>query len=247
MMKINELSIVIPVYNERENLESLLEEINVALKSVFKFEVVIVDDGSQDGSQEQLQKLTHTLDYLHPIYHRRNFGQSASIATGINAAQYEWIVTLDGDRQNDPNDIPKLIQTLEHTLNQEINRKVVLVGNRQKRIDTWIRRISTRIANGIRRRLLKDNCPDTGCSLKIFPKEAFLQLPHFNHMHRFLPALFKRAGFEVINSPVNHRPRVKGESKYGIRNRLWVGIIDLLGVMWLIRRPTKVEIRHDAP
>lgn len=236
-MKINEISLVIPVYNEQDNLQPLIEEIHTALHKHFSFEIIVVDDGSQDNSKNILSNLVKEHSYLRAIFHSKNLGQSTSISTGVAAARYSWVITLDGDGQNDPTDIPELIQQLEKNIHHSVTKQVVLVGNRKKRNDTWIRRMSTRIANGIRRRLLNDNCPDTGCSLKIFQRDAFLRLPHFNHMHRFLPALFKRAQFEVVNFPVNHRPRLRGQSKYGLNNRLWVGIIDLFGVMWLIRRP----------
>jgi dolichol-phosphate mannosyltransferase len=145
------------------------------------------------------------------------------------------LVTLDGDGQNDPADIPRLFEVLQDS-------RTVVLGNRKKRDDNNIRKLSSRIGNGIRRSLLNDECPDTGCSLKLFPRDAFLTLPHFNHLHRFLPALFKRAGYKLVNLPVNHRPRWHGVSKYGVMNRLFVGVHDLIGVRWLLKRPCAPEV-----
>jgi dolichol-phosphate mannosyltransferase len=172
---------------------------------------------------------------LQVIRHKSNFGQSAALVTGAKAACYPWLVTMDGDGQNDPADIPLLFAQLKDS-------STVVLGNRKKRDDNQLRRLSSKIGNGIRQWLLTDDCPDTGCSLKLFPKDAFLALPHFNHLHRFLPALFKRAGFKLVNVPVNHRPRLYGVSKYGVLNRLFVGIHDLIGVRWLLKRPCSPEV-----
>lgn len=147
--------------------------------------------------------------------------------TGVRAARGEWIVTLDGDGQNDPADIPVLLQALEQG-GSSADLKLI-VGNRKSRRDPWLRRVSSRIANAVRRRMLRDNTPDTGCGIKLFHRETFLQLPAFNHMHRFLPALFQRAGARVMSVEVRHRSRTHGRSKYGLGNRLWVGIVDLFG------------------
>ncbi|KTD16434.1 glycosyltransferase family 2 protein [Legionella jordanis] len=232
----NELSIIIPVYNEVDNVESLYQEIVAALpKEQFIYEVIFVDDGSTDGTSDRLRALSQQFDNLKVVYHKRNYGQSAGLVSGARAAQYPMLVTLDGDGQNDPNDIPLLFKHLK-------DAKTVVLGNRKKRDDNGLRRISSRVGNGIRKRLLDDDCPDTGCSLKLFPREAFLALPHFNHLHRFLPALFIRAGFKLVNVPVNHRPRWHGVSKYGVMNRLFVGIHDLIGVRWLLKRPCAPEV-----
>lgn len=235
------VSVVVPVYNEQGNLAPLIEEIEQALQQHPQFEIVYVDDGSSDGTREELTQLQQQHPKLKVIKHDGNFGQSASIVSGVRAAQYEWIVTLDGDGQNNPADIPALL----NTLSQQAQDKVIVVGNRAKRNDNWLRRLSSRIGNGIRNACLKDDCPDTGCSLKLFPRSTFLQLPHFNHLHRYIPALYKRAGFTVLNVPVSHRPRTQGVSKYGVMNRLWVGIFDLMGMMWLIRRPCHPELKND--
>ena len=233
-------SLVIPVYNEVDNVEPLVHEILAAVPATQNLEIVFVDDGSTDGTRAALQALAKNQPCVRVVFHKKNYGQSTSLVTGIRAAQYPWIITLDGDRQNDPQDLPQIMAAINP------DEKMIAIGIRAKRQDSWLKRISSRIANGVRRRLLKDDCPDTGCSLKCFPREAFLALPLFNHIHRYLPALFKRAGFRTVQIKVNHRPRVAGTSKYGVMNRLFVGIVDLVGVMWLIRRPCTSEVTHDA-
>lgn len=227
------LSIVIPVYNESGNVQILTEEIIQALSAHdYLYEIIFVDDGSKDETPQRLEALQNLYSQVRIITHTKNYGQSAALVSGAKAAQYSWIVTLDGDGQNDPADIVVLCKALK-----EAEKQSVILGNRKKRQDTWLRRASSRIANRFRQKLLKDDCPDTGCSLKLFPRDVFLELPRFNHMHRYFPALFKRYHFDIINVPVNHRPRLHGVSKYGLSNRLWVGIADIIGVMWLIRRP----------
>jgi len=236
---IKHISVVIPFYNEQDNIVPLLTEVSDALTGV-EHEIVAVDDGSMDNTLEVLQSLKAQLPALRLVRHQGNFGQSAAIASGVKAAGFDMIATLDGDGQNNPADIPALLNAMQE---QSLPGKtVVAVGKRRKRQDNWLRRISSRIANNTRRKLLNDDCPDTGCGLKLFPKAAFLSLPHFNHMHRFLPALFKRQGAVVINVPVSHRPRTRGKSKYGVGNRLWVGIVDIFGVRWLQRRPCSPDI-----
>ncbi|MBA2651314.1 MAG: glycosyltransferase family 2 protein [Tatlockia sp.] len=231
-----DLSIVIPVYNEVDNIEDLYLEIVKCLPADrFLYEVIFVDDGSTDGTSLRLKGLVDSHPNLRSVYHQQNYGQSAALLSGARAARYSMLVTLDGDGQNDPADIPRLFEHLQDS-------RTVVLGNRKKRDDNALRKLSSRIGNTIRRGLLKDECPDTGCSLKLFPRDAFLALPHFNHLHRFLPALFKRAGFKLVNLPVNHRPRWHGASKYGVMNRLFVGIHDLIGVRWLLKRPCAPEI-----
>lgn len=232
-----EVSIIIPVYNEVENIERLYKEIVTALpQDRFLYEVIFIDDGSTDGTTACLRGLSRHATGLHVVYHKKKFGQSAGLLSGARAARYANLVSLDGDGQNDPKDIPRLFESLK-------NSNTVVLGIREKRKDHLLRRLSSRIGNAVRQVLLNDGCPDTGCSLKLFPREAFLKLPHFNHLHRFLPALFKRAGFNLLHVPVAHRPRRHGVSKYGIRNRLFVGIYDLIGVRWLLKRPCSPEIR----
>ncbi|MFC3907848.1 glycosyltransferase family 2 protein [Legionella dresdenensis] len=236
MSKLNELSVIIPVYNEVDNVENLYLEIVAALpENQFIFEVIFIDDGSKDGTREKLLALSACHSNLRVLCHKQNYGQSAGLISGAKAARYPVLVTLDGDGQNDPADISLLF-------NHFSNEKVVVLGNRTKRDDNWLRKFSSRTGNTVRQLFLKDDCPDTGCSLKLFPRDAFLSLPHFNHLHRFLPALFKRAGYQLVNVPVNHRPRWFGQSKYGVMNRLFVGIHDLIGVRWLLKRRCAPEI-----
>ena len=227
------LSVVVPLYNERDNIEPLCAQIAAALDPVTDYEIVLVDDGSSDGSGELLADLNRRPGRVRTVRHFQNAGQSAALCTGVAAARGELIVTLDGDLQNDPSDIPKLLTAMGAAPDGQAH---LIAGNRLQRRDNWLRRVSSRIANRVRSALLRDHCPDTGCSLKVFRRDTFLRLPQFDHMHRFLPALFAACGARVVNVPVSHRPRVAGNSKYGLGNRLWIGIVDLFGVRWLIRR-----------
>ena len=227
-----ELSVVIPVCNEEPNIEPLLREILAALAGR-ALEIIYVDDGSTDGSAALLRRLRHEVPALRVLTHARRSGQSAGLCTGLRAARADWVATLDGDGQNDPADLPKFLVARSDPANAGAR---LIMGNRVTRRDTWLRRLSSRIANGVRGGLLGDGTPDTGCGIKIFERDMFLSLPAFDHMHRFLPALFQRAGSRVVSIPVNHRPRTRGRSKYGVHNRLWVGIVDLFGVMWLKAR-----------
>jgi dolichol-phosphate mannosyltransferase len=228
------LSVVVPVKNEAENIEPLIREIVAAVSDLADFEIVYVDDGSTDGTLAELRRLAGGLPALRIVRHQSSCGQSTAITSGVLAARFAWIATLDGDGQNDPGDIPSLLARLRAARPDENLR--MLAGWRANRRDTWFRRFSSRVANGVRAGLLKDATPDTGCGLKVFSRETFLRLPYFDHMHRFLPALVQRHGGRVESVVVNHRPRERGTSKYGLHNRLWVGIVDLFGVMWLIHR-----------
>ena len=231
-----ELSVIIPVYNEIHNIRPLLLEILNAFGTLIRHEVIVVDDGSNDGTCDLLEKLVLQFASLRFIRHTCNLGQSAAICTGISIASGEIIATLDGDGQNDPADILKLLNSYKAEC--EINEyPPLIIGCRIKRQDTWLRRFSSRIANAVRSLLLKDRTYDTGCGVKVFSRHAFQKLPKFDHMHRFLPALFIRNNSKVISIEVNHRQRWHGTSKYGVRNRLWIGILDLFGVIWLRRRP----------
>jgi dolichol-phosphate mannosyltransferase len=174
------------------------------------------------------------LSTLRIVRHLKNSGQSTAIRTGVQYASSAWIATLDGDGQNDPADIPNLYNELIN--NQAADPWLVVAGYRKKRKDTWLKRMSSKYANGIRDRLLRDGTPDTGCGLKVFARDSFLALPYFDHMHRYIPALFQRQGGRVVSIEVNHRHRTRGVSKYGFHNRLWVGIVDILGVRWLQNR-----------
>jgi dolichol-phosphate mannosyltransferase len=193
----------------------------------------VVDDGSTDKTLEVLLKIKKDLPTLRVIKHLQNSGQSTAVRTGVQHAKSAWIATLDGDGQNDPADIPNLYNELA---NQNLDPWLVVAGYRKKRKDTWLKRISSKYANSIRDRLLRDGTPDTGCGLKVFARDSFLALPYFDHMHRYIPALFQRQGGRVVSVEVNHRHRMQGTSKYGFHNRLWVGIVDILGVRWLQNR-----------
>ena len=234
------LAVVVPVCNEAENILPLIEEIVAALTGRWLFEIVYVDDASDDATPERLAEARARFPMLTTRRHRRRCGQSQAVASGVKAARAQLIATLDGDGQNDPADIPALVERLLAV--PEAERDLLLIaGFRQKRQDSSIRRWSSKIANRVRARMLKDDTPDSGCGLKVLSRAAFLDLPRFNHMHRFLPALMLRRGAKVVSVRVNHRPRVKGRSKYGLWDRLWVGIVDILGVMWLQRRASVPE------
>ena len=238
-----EVSLVIPVHNEEENIEPLLAEIQAALGGI-EYEVIYVDDGSTDKTLLRLREASTSFPRLRVIRHERSCGQSTAVLTGVRHATAPWIATLDGDGQNDPADIPKMLAQAKSGRESGTTPLVCVCGYRRTRRDTWLRRISSQVANGVRSALLKDDTPDTGCGLKIFSRETFLSLPYFDHMHRFLPALFLRSGGRVVSVEVNHRERIRGTSKYGLFNRLWVGIVDILGVAWLQRRsriPTIVK------
>ena len=237
-----DLSVVVPVKDEEENIDSLVEEICSALDGSCQYEIVYVDDGSSDKTWERLVALSQGLSQLKIIRHRKSYGQSNAIHTGVKAARSSLIVTLDGDGQNDPADIPKLVEVFNAPTSPSDLQLVI--GHRRKRMDSWLKRVSARVANGVRGYLLKDRTPDTGCGLKLFPREIFLRLPFFDHMHRFLPALILRGGGAVVSVEVNHRPRKYGRSHYGVWDRLWVGLVDLCGVMWLQRRSKVAEIEE---
>jgi dolichol-phosphate mannosyltransferase len=229
------ISVVVPVHNESANVPPLLAEIESALDGTV-FEAVFVDDRSSDDTLAVLRELARTRPWLVVLAHRNNCGQSAALLTGVRAATGLLVATLDGDGQNDPADIPALAARWQQLHDAAPAAPVLIAGWRNKRQDTTLRRWSSRVANGVRARLLGDATPDTGCGLKVFARDDFLALPWFDHMHRFLPALMRRAGGRVESVPVAHRPRLKGQSHYGVHNRLWVGLVDLLGVMWLQRR-----------
>ncbi|NOT13322.1 MAG: glycosyltransferase family 2 protein [Methylococcaceae bacterium] len=229
------ISIVVPVHNEADNIVPLIEEIVTAMNQAETYEIIFIDDGSNDQSAAILQKMLQRINTLRVIQLERSCGQSTAIYTGVNAAIYPYIATLDGDGQNDPADIPRLYDLLIQNRNNVANLWMV-AGWRNKRHDSAWRLFSSKFANSVRSNLLGDNTPDTGCGLKIFLRDKFLGLPYFDHMHRFLPALIIRAGGQVISESVNHRARSTGCSKYGTLDRLWAGITDILGVIWLQKR-----------
>jgi dolichol-phosphate mannosyltransferase len=230
-----DLSIVIPVRNEAENVAPLVAEIRAAFAAMQPaaphYEIVYVDDGSSDATAATIAALAQEFPALRMVRHDKSYGQSAAIRTGVKAAGAAWIATLDGDGQNDPADLPRL-----WAMAQAADAPALITGQRTKRRDSWIKRVSSRVANRVRAALLGDGTPDTGCGLKLFRRECFLDLPFFDHMHRFLPALVARDGGRIVSVPVNHRPRTRGRSNYGTLDRLAVAFADLLGVMWLQRR-----------
>jgi dolichol-phosphate mannosyltransferase len=227
-----QLSVVVPVFNEQDNVAALVHEITAALRGVVAFEIVYVDDCSKDGTLAALRSLKAEVPELRVVHHQVQSGQSTAIRNGVKAARGAWIATLDGDGQNDPADLPKL---LAQRASAAPDVKL-FAGWRVDRKDSGSKRWASKWANAIRSRMLHDATPDTGCGTKLFEREAFLDLPHFNHMHRYLPALMQRAGWKTLSVPVNHRPRSTGVSKYNNLNRALVGISDLLGVAWLIKR-----------
>jgi dolichol-phosphate mannosyltransferase len=237
-----ELSVVIPVRNEAPNIAPLVAEIRAALDGACDYEIVCVDDGSRDDTVAAIRGLAHDFPRLHLVRHRHSAGQSAAIRSGVKAACAEWIATLDGDGQNDPADIPRLWAIATQAPPAP---PLLVAGYRRKRRDSAVKRLSSRIANAVRAALLGDGTPDTGCGLKLFRRTLFLDLPFFDHCHRFLPALVKRQGGSTVSVVVNHRPRARGTSNYGTFDRLFVGIADLMGVMWLMRRAKRTEIMED--
>lgn len=230
-----DVSVVVPVKNEADNIRPLIDEIVRALRGQERFEIIYVDDGSSDATPGLLKRLRAEVPELRAVRHARNCGQSAAIRTGVRAARGTLIVTLDGDGQNDPADIPALIARFRTDAARD-SRLGMVAGQRLKRHDSVSKRLQSRIANAVRRALLKDRTQDTGCSLKAFPRELFLTLPFFDHMHRFLPALVLREGYQVSFVPVGHRPRRAGRSHYGLWGRLRDALLDLFGVFWLMRR-----------
>jgi dolichol-phosphate mannosyltransferase len=235
-----ELSVVVPVFNERDNIPPLLAEIAAALRGRVAYEVIYVDDDSSDDSRAVLaaQKALHP--ELRVLHHVSRSGQSTAVWNGVRAAVAPWIATLDGDGQNDPADISKLLAARA----QAAADVQLFAGWRTTRRDSFNKRISSKIANAVRSRMLRDATPDTGCGLKLFARETFLRLPYFDHMHRYLPALVRRAGYASQSVPVGHRPRTAGVSKYGMLDRLWVGLADLRGVAWLMRRAKVTQVEE---
>lgn len=243
------LSVVVPVYNEAGNVIPLLDEIHAALDPAgLGYEVIFVDDASDDATGQHLQKEA-ARGRVRLLRHQRRSGQSAAVRTGAQAARGRWIATLDGDGQNNPADLPGLWQAVaagDAATPAELERNrplfppfagpVLVSGVRRKRQDDFSRRFASRLANSVRQALLRDDCPDSGCGIKLFRRDLFLDLPYFAAMHRFTPALFRMRGLPVAYVPVDHRPRREGRSKYGNLSRGLIGLVDLLGVYWLKRR-----------
>ncbi len=235
-----QLSVVVPVHNEEDNVAPLVGEIVAALRGHVDFEIVYVDDASKDATLQRLRELQATVPELRVIRHLSNAGQSTAVRNGVKAARAPWIATLDGDGQNDPADIPSLLAKRDagdaHTK--------LYAGWRVNRQDSGSKRWASKFANGIRSRMLRDATPDTGCGIKLFERAAFLDLPYFDHMHRYLPALMQRAGWTTVSVPVNHRHRTAGVSKYNNLGRAIVGIKDLFGVSWLIQRSRRTAVEE---
>ncbi|MCE2593698.1 glycosyltransferase family 2 protein [Motilimonas cestriensis] len=229
------VSVVIPAKNEQGNIGLLIKEISEVLHALgnIQFEVVLVNDGSKDNTVIEAKEFAaQSQCQLQVISHEASCGQSTALHTGIFHAKGEWIVTSDADGQNDPADIPALLQAAQQVQTEHF----CIAGFRNKRLDTpWVR-LQSKIANGIRQRFLNDGVPDSGCGLKVFPKRTFQALPYFDHMHRFLPALIKRINGKIVVCPVNHRNRAVGQSNYTAWSRAWVGVVDMFGVMWLRKR-----------
>ena len=232
------ISLVVPVYNERDCLLPLWEEIRRALAPTGRrYEVLLVDDGSTDGSGEVIDALAREAPEIRPVHFERNAGQSAGFDAGFRAAQGAVVVTLDADLQNDPADIPALVARLEES------GAGAVIGVRASRRDSLVRRVSSRIGNWVRNTLTQDRITDTGCSLKAYRREAVQRLKMFKGMHRFLPTLLRIEGYQVLEMPVRHRERRHGTSKYGIANRALSGLLDVLAVRWMRKRALHYTIR----
>jgi dolichol-phosphate mannosyltransferase len=229
-----QLSVVIPIYNEQDNLEPLTSEIHQVMRQAgLSYEIILVDDASTDDSAARIRAMAD--QQLRGVFHQVNSGQSAAIAAGFAAARGQWIGTLDGDIQNDPADLPAMLQK---ALAGGVD---CVTGVRAKRQDSWLRKFSSRIANGFRDWITGDKVSDSGCGVRVVRRDAVHELPVFNGLHRFMPTLLRGQGYTVIEYPVNHRSRLHGESKYGVNNRLWRGIYDCFGVRWYLKRAVRAD------
>ena len=233
-----DVSIVVPVRNEAENIGPLIAEIAAALDGRWKHEIIYVNDGSTDATAERLAAIMKQRENLRQIRHATSSGQSAAVRSGVRAARGAIVATLDGDGQNNPAFLPDLISAIE----KGGECVGLAAGQRVGRKDTGFKKIQSRIANGVRNGILRDGTRDTGCGLKAFRREVFLMLPYFDGLHRFLPALVRREGYEIAYVEVTDRPRRSGVSNYGFFDRLWIGIMDLAGVWWLIRRKKSMPV-----
>lgn len=229
------ISVIVPVLNEAENVRELIKEIQEEAGSTPIREIVYVDDGSTDDTLARLIDQMREVPILRVVHHDRALGQSAAFLSGARAATQELLVFMDGDLQNDPADIAVLLERYRLTVRAS-NTRIAVLGQRAVRNDSTLRKISSRLANGLRASVLNDGTRDTGCSLKMIRREDFLALPYFDHIHRFLPAMLLRSGVRIVHVQVSHRARMHGSSKYGFWNRALVGAVDLLGAAWLVRR-----------
>jgi dolichol-phosphate mannosyltransferase len=232
------VSIVVPVRNEAENVAPLIAEIAAALDGRWPYEIIYVNDGSTDATAERITAIMEQRGNLRQLRHEKSSGQSAAVRSGVRAARGGLVATLDGDGQNNPAFLPDLIAAIE----SGGSRVGLAAGQRVGRKDTGFKKLQSRIANGVRSTILRDGTRDTGCGLKAFRREVFLMLPYFDGLHRFLPALVRREGYEVAYVDVIDRPRRSGVSNYGFFDRLWIGIMDLAGVWWLIRRKKSTPV-----
>ena len=236
------VSVVVPVRNEAGNVEPLITEIERALMPEGPFEIIYVNDGSTDGTASELARLSVSRPHLREIRHAQSCGQSAAVRSGVQAARGPVIITLDGDGQNDPAFMPAFLSAL-----RAAGANCGLVqGQRVGRKDTAFKRWQSRIANRVRAKVLNDGTRDTGCGFKCFPREAYLALPYFDALHRFMPALVRREGLDIAYVDVIDRPRLTGVSNYGFFDRLWVGIVDLMGVRWLLKRRKRVPAATEV-
>lgn len=233
-----DFSVVIPAKNETDNIVTLVREIAAAVATAHRYEIIVIDDGSTDDTAKVLQALRRDSDIpLRVLQHEHSLGQSAALRSGVRAAGGDWIVTMDGDGQNNPKDIPLLLDAMIATEQQPD----LVCGIRAVRKDNVVKRVSSRIANAVRGRLLRDGVTDTGCGLKLIRRATFLELPFFDHLHRFLPALVMANEGKIACVPVSHRPRQAGKSNYGTWDRLIAGLVDLAGVLWLQRRAKSLK------
>jgi len=232
------ISIVVPIKDEAPNLLPLIKEIKQVMDTLpHGWELIFVDDGSTDGSYDILGKAREEYSFLGAVKFRENRGQMAAFDAGFRRARGEIVVTMDGDLQNDPADIPRLLEGMESL--------DMVCGYRARRKDSLVRRLSSRIANGVRRRLTRDDTIDVGCSLRAFRKECLKEIKFYNGMHRFFPTLFRLEGYKIAQIPVNHRPRLRGETKYGIGNRLFRALRDLMAVRWMMDRHIHYEVEEE--
>jgi dolichol-phosphate mannosyltransferase len=236
------IAVVVPVRNEAGNIAPLVDEIAAALGGQWRFEVVYVNDGSSDGTDAELKRLMSQHAWLRRVRHKQSCGQSAAVRSGVMAARAPLIVTLDGDGQNDPAFIPALLRALEAGM----PGVGLIAGQRVGRKASGFKKLQSRIANAVRGAVLRDGTRDTGCGLKAFRRDVFLRLPYFDGLHRFLPALVKREGYQIGYADVVDRSRAHGVSNYGMWDRLWIGILDLAGVWWLIRRKKRVPVISEV-
>lgn len=233
-------SVVIPLKDEEGNIRDLIEELDPVMKSLdSSWELICVDDGSEDGTLSLLKDLAQHKTYMRIISFDKNYGQSSAFDAGFKAARGEYVITLDGDRQNDPVDIPKLVEAVCDC--------DLVCGTRKRRKDSWLKKLTSKIANGVRSRVCKDGIEDTGCSLKIYRTKCLRNIKMFHGMHRFLPALFQIEGYSVKQVPVNHRERSKGKTKYNFFNRSFNTISDMLAVRWMRKRNLNYKINKEFP